>query len=72
MDSIQKQFGEVIIKHKLESEFDDIDGLPVERFINIVNVLRERHNNSRANYFVIVAAIVGAAAAVLTGALGGS
>lgn len=70
MDYIKKTFDEVILEYKIVEIFSDISEMPVERQTNIVSVLRERHNFGRNNYFVVVAALVGALAAIVAGAIG--
>lgn len=72
LDSINKQFGEIVIQRKISEVFSDINEMPAERYLNIVSILRERHNNGRTNYFVVVAAIVGVLVAIIAGSFGAS
>ncbi|RUX22277.1 hypothetical protein EOA23_24205 [Mesorhizobium sp. M2A.F.Ca.ET.042.01.1.1] len=66
MSYVEKSFGEIINRENIERNISDVGSVPIERYLNIISILRDRHESSRANYTVILAAIVGAAAALFS------
>ncbi|MER9296913.1 hypothetical protein NKI38_10550 [Mesorhizobium sp. M0621] len=62
---IEKSFGEIINKNKIDERISDVGSVPIERYLNIISILRDRHTSSRANYTVIISAVVGAVAALI-------